>query len=125
MAKVVRETRVVDDDVETRTTNDPDAVSPLSTVARIVYLIAGLIITLLAFRFILSLFGANRENPFAELVYSLSYPFAAPFFGLFNYQTQYGVARFEIETLVAMAVYAFLAWLVVYLLGIGTRSRVE
>jgi hypothetical protein len=34
----------------------------------------------------------------------------APFFGLFGYNMQYGVSKFEIYTLVAMAVYAVVAW---------------
>lgn len=122
MARVVRETRVVDDEAPIVA---GDSVSPVSTAARIVYLIAGVIISLLAFRFVLSLFGANPANPFVDFIYSTSYPFAAPFFGLFNYNVQYGVSRFEIETLVAMAVYAFVAWLIVYALSVGTRSRVE
>lgn len=123
MARVIRDTRVVHDDAVPA--EDVDVVSPASTVARVVYLIAGVIITLLAFRFVLSLFGANRANPFADFIYSTSYPFAAPFFGLFNYQAQYGIARFEVETLVAMAVYAVIAWLIVYAVSVGSRSRIE
>lgn len=77
---------------------------------RVVWYIAGVLITLLSIRFVLSLLGANRSNGFADFVYSVTYPFAAPFFGLFGYQVQYGVSRFEIETLVAIAVYALLAY---------------
>jgi hypothetical protein len=117
MAEVVRETRVVDEDrgaVDTR--------SPLSFVARIVYLISGIITTLLALRFILVLLGANPDNGFANFIYSLSQPLVAPFFGLFNYTANLGVARFEFETLIAIIVYSLLAWIIVRILSIGSSA---
>lgn len=93
-----------------------------NVAARVVYYISGLLLTLLAFRFVLSLLGANRGNAFADLIYSVTYPFVAPFFGLFGYSVKYGVARFEIETLVAMAVYALLAYGIVKLMDIPRHS---
>lgn len=80
------------------------------TAARIVYYITSIVLTILAIRFVLSMLGANRGNAFAGLIYGLSYPFVAPFFGLFGYQMQYGVSRFELETLVAIAVYALVGY---------------
>jgi hypothetical protein len=65
---------------------------------------------LIAIRFVLSLLGANPDNMFADLIYSLSYPLVAPFFGLFGYTLQYGVARFEFESLVAMLVYGLVGY---------------
>lgn len=126
MADQIRETReTVVRDVETpvQTVERPAvAEEPArNTAARIVWYIAGLIITLLAFRFVLSLLGANRGNGFADFIYSVTYPFVAPFFGLFSYDVQYGVSRFEFETLVAMAVYALIAWGIVKLLDIPRR----
>lgn len=93
-----------------------------STAERIVYYITGVILTLLAFRFVLSLLGANRANGFADFIYSLSAPFVAPFFGLFGYQMRYGVARFEMETLVAMLVYGVVAYGIVKLIRIGRKE---
>ncbi len=90
---------------------------------RVVWFIAGIILTLLAFRFVLSLLGANRNNGFADFIYSVSHPFVAPFFGLFNYQAQYGVSRFEFETLIAMAVYAVVAAGIAYLVTITSKER--
>lgn len=82
-----------------------------STIAeRIVWYVAGVLLVLLGFRFVLALLGANPNNGFADFIYSVSYPFVAPFFGLFGYSTQYGISRFEIYTLVAMAVYGVVAW---------------
>lgn len=99
-----------------------DHVPVSSTTARVIWYIAGVLLTLLAFRFALSLLGANRGNPFADFIYSTTYPFVAPFFGLFGYSVRYGVSRFEIETLVAMAVYALLAYGIVKLIDIGKRA---
>lgn len=96
--------------------------SGTSTAERIIYYVMGVLLTLLAFRFILSLLGANRGNGFADFIYSLSYPFVAPFFGLFGYEVEYGVARFEIETLVAMLVYAVVAYGIVKLIHIGRKE---
>lgn len=93
-----------------------------STAERVIYYIMGLLLALLAFRFVLSLLGANRANAFANIIYGITYPFVAPFFGLFGYQVQYGVARFEIETLVAMAVYALLAYAIAKLIRIARKA---
>ncbi|HPG37464.1 YggT family protein [Candidatus Saccharibacteria bacterium] len=82
---------------------------PSNIVARTVWLIAGIIIGLLALRFVLLLLGASTASPFVNFIYNISYPFAWPFFGMFNYKVEYGVSKVEISTLVAMAVYALIA----------------
>jgi hypothetical protein len=92
-------------------------VSPAAKLERLVYYLFGLLQALLAIRVILSLLGANRGNGFADFIYTITHPFVAPFFGLFGYQFQYGVSRLEIETLVAMLVYALIGW------GIGRLIR--
>lgn len=89
----------------------PAAAQPASyTAARIIWFIAGIIITLLALRFVFVLLGANRGNGLVNFVYTASHPFAAPFFGIFSYNTTYGVSRFEVSTLVAIVIYALIAW---------------
>lgn len=98
-------TRTTTDQVDTR----PVEQRPASIAARVVWFIAGVILTLLAFRFVLILLGANEGSGFVDFIYSASYPFAAPFFGIFGYDLEYGVSRIEISTLVAMAVYAIFA----------------
>ena len=78
---------------------------------RIVWFVAGIILVLLAFRFLLSLLGANPTNGLADFVYTTSEPFVAPFFSLFNYDNYtYGASRFEMYTLVAALFYVVLAW---------------
>ena len=80
-------------------------------LARIIWWIAGVIIVLLAARFILALLGANQGNAFTRFIFDVSHPFVAPFFGMFSYSNYvYGVSRFEVYTLVAIAVYAVIAW---------------
>ena len=93
----------------------------VSVAERVISFIGGLIVTLLGLRFVLSLLGANRDNAFASLIYGLSHPFVAPFFGLFNYREQFGVSRFEMETLVAMAFWALVTWGLAYLVSLGRR----
>lgn len=109
---VEKTTQVKDDVAETEhTTNVAD---------RIIWLVAGIISAILALRFVLALLGANPNNAFANFIYSISRPFIAPFFGLFSYDSTYtGVGRFELFTLVAIAVYLLLAWLLSKLINVG------
>ncbi len=76
----------------------------------------GIIILLLALRFVLSALGVDRLGTVASVVYAASYPFVAPFFALFNYQQQFGVLRFEFQTLIAIVVWAGAAWMLTSLL---------
>ena len=96
--------------------------SGASVATRVINLIVGILLSLLAIRFVLSLLGANQDNGFASFIYALTYPFVAPFFGLFGYTMKYGVARFELETLVAMVIYALVGYGVTKAVTIG-RAR--
>ena len=124
MAKVVREVR-----------EEPVATSPatvkaeqneytMTVLERLVYFVGGVIMALIALRILLSILGANRGNGFASFIYNASYPFVAPFFGLFNYRMQYGVSRFEFESLVALIVWALITAAVARLVVIGSRRRI-
>jgi hypothetical protein len=87
-------------------------------VVRVIWYIAGLLLVLFAFRFVLALLGANLDNGFANFIFTTSAPFVSPFFGLFSYTPEYGVAQLEPSVLVAMAVYALVAWGMVKLMTI-------
>lgn len=123
-----RVTRVVEDDratvqpagqtTEVREVSEA-SVSGATLAERVVWFITGALLVLLAFRFVLALLGANPNNAFADFIYTASYPFVAPFFGLFGYDLQYGVAKFETFTLIAMAVYAIFAWGIAKLLTLN------
>ncbi len=117
-----RTTRVVDDGPDMVAT-EPVVVSRSNLAARVIWFIAGVILTLLAFRFVLVLLGANPANGFANFIYTVSHPFAAPFFGLFGYNLHYGVSRLELSTLVAMLVYAIVAYGLARLFTITSRDR--
>ena len=96
--------------------------STQNVINRAIWFVAGVILVLLGFRFILSLLGANPSNGFANFIYTVSHPFVAPFFNLFHYSNlQYGVSRFEIYTLFAMLFYAVVAWGLTALVNITRR----
>lgn len=81
------------------------------TVAgRAIWYIGWAISVLLAFRFVLTLLGANAANAFAHFIYGVTTPLVSPFFSLFGYAPAYGMSRVEVFTLVAIAVYALAAW---------------
>jgi YggT family protein len=103
--------------------SDESTATGQNLVARVIWYIAGILLALLAFRFVLALLGANPNNSFANFIYSASHPFVAPFFSLFGYNLQYGVSRFETFTLVSAAVYAIVAYGLAHLVTINkTRN---
>src|ERR1035441_1490399 len=67
-----------------------------NVASRVVWYLAGILLVLLGFRFVLSLLVANTANSFANFIYKTSHPFVSPFFSLFSYQQNYGVSHFEI-----------------------------
>lgn len=95
-----------------RTVDDPvvDREHRTNVAVRVVWFIAGTLLTLLALRFLFALLGANPGNWLASFVYAVTYPFVMPFFTLFNYNFTAGVSRFESYTLIAMLFYTLLAW---------------
>jgi hypothetical protein len=64
---------------------------------------------LLAFRIILKLLGANTYSGFTSFIYAISSPFALPFAGILGITGVSGMIL-EWSTLIAMAVYAILAY---------------
>lgn len=119
--RVVRET-TTRDTVEDNTVADRD--HGQNVVARLIWFVAGIVLTLLAFRLIFSLLGANRSNGIADFVYDASQPFVSPFFGLFDYNSErIGESSvFEVYTAVAMLAYAAIAWGLAYLATINRRA---
>jgi len=122
--RIVRETNApvatTGSEVHEVTTATPTA---STVIARVIWWVAGVILALLAVRFILALLGANPGNGFANFIYTTSHPFVAPFFSLFSFNQRLGVGRFEIYTLVAMLVYALVAWGLARLATLGQAER--
>lgn len=81
-------------------------------VVQAVYLLFGIVEALLVIRFILKALGANAEAGFAQFIYGITQPLVAPFVGLFGTASAASGAVLEPHTLIAMIVYALLAWLV-------------
>lgn len=100
--------------VRTRAVSADTQERKVNKVNQIVWFIFGVFIILpLALRVLLALMGANTTNAFASFIYSYTALFVAPFRGLLQVgEFQAGVSRFEFETLIAIVVYALLAWVV-------------
>lgn len=82
---------------------------PLYRGTQVVWYILGLIEVLLIFRFILKLFAANPDAGFSNVIYIATYPLAGPFLNVFRVSQVKG-SIFEWTTLLAMLVYAIIAW---------------
>ena len=89
----------------------------LFQVTRIVYTLLVILEILLGIRFVLHLIGANPASGFATFIYGITGVFVAPFNGLIGTPTSGGMT-FEVTTLIAMAVYALLFWVIVRVIGI-------
>jgi hypothetical protein len=76
---------------------------------QLIWLALGLLEAALGLRVLLKLVGANASNPFANLLYSVTGAFLAPFAGLTATPAANGMVL-EVSTLIAMIVYALLAW---------------
>ncbi len=100
--------------------------SPIEAVmARVVWFVFGAIEILIAIRFTLILLGANAEAGFVRLIYGISGIFMAPFVAVFGTDTVSG-ATFEWSALVAIAVYALIAWGIVALIhAVSPRSHAQ
>lgn len=88
---------------------------PIFKGTQIVWYVLSVIEVLLAFRFILKLTGANPEAGFTHFIYSITWPFMAPFLAVFPRTVIQG-SIFEWTTLLAMLVYWIVATAIVQLL---------
>lgn len=86
---------------------------------KIIYYLLGLLETLLIFRFIFKLLGANPQSGFVAGIYAITGGMLAPFSGIFSPFITRGAETqsvFEPATLIGMLVYALIAWGLVRLL---------
>lgn len=91
-------------------------------LSQFIWLVTGIVEVLIALRFFLKLIAANPENPFAQLVYNVTYLFLWPFLNLTATPSAGGMVL-EIPSLVAMLVYALVAWGIVGLIQLfGDRA---
>jgi hypothetical protein len=76
---------------------------------QIVWLLFGILETLIALRILLKLIGANPGSPIAVLIYAFTDLFLFPFAGLTVTPSAGGMVL-EISSLFAMLIYALIAW---------------
>lgn len=96
------------------------------TVEYVVYFMFGVLEVLLAFRLLLKLFGASSSSFFVRFIYSTSGIFVLPFEGIFRKWFAQGAevtSVLEPATLVALLVYAVLAWGVIKLIRISSGEK--
>ena len=84
--------------------------------ASLIYFAFGVIEIVLAIRVFLKLIAANTATGFTRLIYSLSGPFVAPFKNIVTTPVAANGATFEASSLIAIAIYLLLSWLLVRLL---------
>ncbi|HEY8291009.1 MAG TPA: YggT family protein [Thermomicrobiales bacterium] len=109
--------RVVEDEAAGR-------LSMLDLATRIIWFLTGLLLVGLVIRFILKATGANTASSFVSFVYNTTAAFVAPFRGIFTDSVS-GNNVLEVSTIVAIVVWALIAFFITWLLGIvlGGPSR--
>jgi YGGT family len=108
------------------TTEVKRVATSLQTVEYLIYFCFGALEILLAFRLVLKLLGASMSSAFVGFIYGLTGIFILPFEGIFRRGFAQGVETasvLEPSTLVALIVYAVLAWGLVKLLRIFSGEK--
>jgi uncharacterized membrane protein len=93
-------------------------------LTQLIYWVFGLIEALIAIRLILKVLGANQAAGFAQFIYSITAALVAPFNNLFSNPSS-GSSVLELSAIIALIVYALVAWLLgrlVWILVGETRS---
>lgn len=88
-----------------------------------IYFLLGVVEVILGLRFLFRLLGAHESSGFVRFLYDMSFPLAHPFAGIFTDPFLGGNSVFEVSTLIAMLIYALLAWGLVALLRILFAPR--
>lgn len=91
----------------------------VARVSQIIYLILGIVESLLIIRFVLKLLAANPDAAFTNAIYGLTDPIVTPFNGVFATPQTHSVVL-DLAAVLAMIVYALVGWglaKLVYALG--------
>jgi hypothetical protein len=100
----VEEEKVGDEVVQTRSVESASNDSSRHAANKgiqIVYYLAGVLALLIGIRFILFLLGARNVGVF-NILYQVTQPFVAPFYGIFGNTVTYGSSRLEMESILAV-----------------------
>lgn len=128
MTEIIKETTIAKEDGKTpvAVTSIESEATGFQTIEYLVYFFAGLLEILLVFRLVLKLMGASLASAFVGLIYGITGIFIAPFEGIFRRGFAQGVETtsvLEPSTLVAIIVYAVLAWGIVKLVRIFSGEK--
>lgn len=96
------------------------------SISNVIYFLFGILEVLLAFRFLFKLTGASAGSAFVSMIYSLTGVFIMPFEGIFRKVFSEGVMTTSVvepSTIVAIVVYALLAWGVVKFVSVLSREQ--
>lgn len=91
----------------------------------LVNLFLAIVQSFLGLRFLLKLFGANAGNGFVRWVYDMSGALLQPFRGIFPTHVLENRYVLEFSTLFAMMMYAILALILVWIIGLVTAPAVS
>jgi uncharacterized protein YggT (Ycf19 family) len=92
-------------------------VTPAGRLAQVIWLVLGIVEALLIMRVVLKALAANPATWFVQFVYGVTAPLVAPFQGIFPTPATKG-SVLELSSLVAIVVYALVAWGIVRLIAI-------
>lgn len=82
-------------------------------IVTVINLVFGFIVTVVAFRILFLMLGANPGNSIVDAVYSWSGPFVAPFSGMFgSIEATVSQARIDFAAIIALIVYGLIASLI-------------
>ena len=128
MAEIIKESVTTQNEgpKEAVTTETKRIATSSQTVEYLIYFFFGVLEILLAFRLILKVMGASTSSGFVGLIYGLTGVFILPFEGIFRRGTAQGLETtsvLEPSTLVALVVYAVLAWGIVKLVRIFSGEK--
>ena len=133
MTEIVKETITTQNDNANTVAAIPATATPTKseatssqTVEYLIYFFFGALEILLAFRLVLKLMGASISSTFVSMIYVLSGVFILPFEGIFRRGFTQGIETtsvLEPSTLVAIIVYAVLAWGIVKLTRIFSGEK--
>jgi uncharacterized protein YggT (Ycf19 family) len=100
------------------------AASPLAQIRRVIWLLFGVLLALIAIRFLFLALGANEGNVIVDAIYAITEPFVAPFRGIFSFDEVKPVGRnvIDVAALVAIVGWALVAALIGAILRIPDRT---
>jgi uncharacterized protein YggT (Ycf19 family) len=100
-----------------------EGASPTFSLAWVIYVLLGVVDALIAIRFVFKALVANTSAPFTGFVYAVTNALVWPFHGIFPTRMVSNGGILEFSSLIAIVVYALLAWAIVRLAAIPGRQR--